>query len=134
MKTAGNIQAEIVSKRATVASLIKQLHQEQLEIDELTAQLQFIDSLEEEIEEEASVCSNTIKEGDRALVISPHKNRQGTTGHVEKITTTKHKTTAEFVSDKNDRFSVQVYNLFKLKKKTNTNQEKKPPPSFLGDI
>ena len=52
MNTASTIQAEIVSKRATVASLIKQLHQEQLEIDELTAQLQFIDSLEEEIEEE----------------------------------------------------------------------------------
>ena len=122
MKTASTIQAEIVSKRTTVASLIKQLHQEQLEIDELTAQLQFIDS-SEKVEEEASICSNTIEEGDRALVISPYKNRQGTTGHVEKITTTKHKTTAEFVSDKNDRFSVQVYNLFKLKKKKNTNQE-----------
>ena len=123
MKTASTIQAEIVSKRATVVNLIKQLHQEQLEIEALTEQLQFIDSLEES-EEEASVHSNTIKEGDRALVISPYKNRQGTTGHVDKITKTKHKTTAEFVSDKNDRFSVQVYNLFKLKKKKkNTNQK-----------
>ena len=119
MKTASTLQAEIVSKRATVANLIKQLHQEQLEIDKLTAQLQSLD-LSDEAEEEASTHSNSIEEGDRALVISPYKNCQGTTGYVEKITKTKHKTTADFVSDKNDRFSVQVYNLFKLKKKRNT--------------
>ena len=64
-----------------------------------------------------SLNSKSITEGDRAIVLSPHKGRQGTTDFVEKITTTKYKTTAEFVSDKKERISVQVYNLFKLKKK-----------------
>ena len=97
--------------------MIKQLHQAQVELEELESQLQSLELLEEE-EEEASVqSSKQVSEGDRVVILSPHKQRQGITGHVARLT--KSEATADFVSNSNKKFPVRVYNLFKLKKKSN---------------
>ena len=118
MKTATSLQTEIASKRITVSTLIKQLHQAQVELEELESQLQSLQLLEEEEEEEASAQSaKQVSEGDRVVILCPHKQRQGITGHVARLT--KSGATADFISDSNEKFPVRVYNLFKLKKKSN---------------
>ena len=86
---------------------LQQLHLSNLELDVQIEQLR-------EGEEEPDN-SNELAKGDRVVVLSPIKDRRGITGHIEGLS--KSQATAYFKSDTNEKFSVRIGNLFKLKKK-----------------
>ena len=117
MKTVISLSNKRDNNNKLIGQLIEELHLIHLENQELDRQIQAIVEGDDNInsEEEEADSSTSIKSGDRAVVLSPHKQRKGTTGHVKSLS--KNKGTANFKSDTNQEFSVRVGNPFRLKKK-----------------
>ena len=125
MKTVVTLSIQRDNNNEQIGKLIEKLHQLHLENQELSRQIQDLSEAEGAEEEEAS--HQSIHSGDRAVVLSPHKNRAGLTGYIKSTP----KTAGGFVDfkpDSNQEFKVKPYHLFRLKKrfgkaKTKKNQE-----------
>ena len=115
MKTAVTLANKRDNNYKLIGELIEQLHILHLENQDIDRQIQALFEGEVASEEEEGNSNTSIHSGDRAVVLSPHKQRKGTTGHVKSLS--KSKDTAHFKSDTNQEFQVRVGNLFKLKKK-----------------
>ena len=79
MKTVVTLTIQRDNNNHQIGQLIEQLHQLHLENQDIDRQIQQLsEEGSSQGEEVASVVS--INSGDRAVVLSPHKNRKGTTG------------------------------------------------------
>ena len=116
MKTAATLSIKRNNNNKLIGDLIERLHKLHQENQELERQLSLLqeeDEADNKSVQEEETSDTSIKSGDRAVVLSPIKERRGTTGHVKSLS--KSRETANFKTDTNQEFQVKVGNLFKLK-------------------
>ena len=120
MKTSATLAIKRNNNNELIGELIEQLHKLHLDNQEIERQLS---SLQEEDEsndgsvQEEETSDTSIKSGDRAVVLSPIKERRGATGYIKSLS--KSRETANFKTDTNQEFQVRVGNLFRLKNRRN---------------
>ena len=122
MKTTDTLSSKRDNNNKRIGQLIEELCLLYQENQELELQIQVLNKEDKEsVNKEEALLVTSIHSGDCAVVVSPTKDRRGTTGHVESIT--KSKKMANFRSDTNQRFQVRIGNLFKLKSKVSSKKK-----------